>query len=33
MDLVHARRAGLDVHKVTVVACVRVPAPSPGGGG
>jgi hypothetical protein len=24
MDLVHARYAGLDVHKKTVVACVRV---------
>jgi transposase len=27
MDVVHARCAGLDVHKATVVACVRVPGP------
>jgi transposase len=27
MDLVYARCAGLDVHKATVVACVRVPGP------
>jgi len=25
MDLVYARCAGLDVHKATVVGCVRVP--------
>lgn len=30
MDVVVERCAGLDVHKDTVVACVRVPAP--GGG-
>lgn len=30
MDLVHARCAGLDVHKVTVVACVRGPGAQPG---
>jgi transposase len=30
MDLVHARCAGLDVHKATVVGCVRVPGPRPG---
>src|SRR2546428_11889837 len=30
MDTVHERCAGLDVHKDTVTACVRVPAP--GGG-
>ena len=30
MDLVYARCAGLDVHKVTVVGCVRVPGPAPG---
>lgn len=30
MDLVYARCAGLDVHKVTVVGCVRVPSPEPG---
>jgi hypothetical protein len=28
MDIVHARCAGLDVHKQTVVACVRVAAAS-----
>jgi transposase len=27
MDVVHARCAGLDVHKATVVACGRVPGP------
>jgi transposase len=27
MDLVYARCAGLDVHKATVVGCVRVPGP------
>jgi transposase len=26
MDIIHARCAGLDVHKQTVVACVRVAA-------
>ena len=30
MDLVYARCAGLDVHKVTVVGCVRVPGAAPG---
>ena len=30
MDLVYARCAGLDVHKETVVGCVRVPGPEPG---
>jgi len=30
MDVVNARCAGLDVHKATVVAGVRVPAPQPG---
>ena len=30
MDVVNERCAGLDVHKRTVVACVRIP--SPGGG-
>jgi len=30
MDLVYARCAGLDVHKKTVVAGVRVPAPQGG---
>lgn len=30
MDLVGARCAGLDVHKATVVASVRVPGPRPG---
>lgn len=30
MDLVYARCAGLDVHKKTVVGCVRVPGPRPG---
>jgi len=30
MDLVHARCAGLDVHKATVVAGVRVPGAEPG---
>ena len=30
MDLVYARCAGLDVHKVTVVGCVRVPSAAPG---
>src|SRR6266581_2837164 len=30
MDLIYARCAGLDVHKATVVAGVRVPGP-PGG--
>jgi transposase len=29
MDLVYARCAGLDVHKTTVVACVRKPGPQP----
>jgi transposase len=29
MDLVYARCAGLDVHKATVVGCVRVPGPRP----
>src|SRR5438552_19040447 len=36
MNLVYARCAGLDVHKKTVVAGVRVPGPEPGerrGGG
>ena len=27
MDVIHARCAGLDVHKKTVVACVRVTEP------
>jgi len=27
MDVVYARCAGLDVHKATVVACVRIPGP------
>ncbi len=30
MDLVYARCAGLDVHKATVVGCVRVPDPQGG---
>lgn len=30
MDVVHARCAGLDVHKKSVVGCVRVPGPQPG---
>lgn len=30
MELVYARCAGLDVHKATVVGCVRVPGPGPG---
>ncbi len=30
MDLLYARCAGLDVHKVTVVGCVRVPSAEPG---
>src|SRR6266705_5314722 len=30
MDVVNARCAGLDVHKATVVAGVRVPGPQPG---
>jgi transposase len=30
MEVVNARCAGLDVHKATVVACVRVPGPRPG---
>jgi transposase len=30
MEIVNARCAGLDVHKATVVACVRVPAPRRG---
>ena len=30
MDVVHARCAGLDVHKATVVAGVRVPGPRRG---
>jgi transposase len=30
MDLVYARCAGLDVHKATVVGCVRVPGMAPG---
>jgi len=30
MDLVYSRCAGLDVHKATVVACVRVPGTRPG---
>ena len=30
MDVVNARCAGLDVHKATVVACVRGPGPQPG---
>ena len=30
MDLVYARCAGLDVHKATVVGCVRVPGPQRG---
>ncbi len=30
MDLVYARCAGLDVHKATVVGCVRVPGPEQG---
>ena len=29
MDIVYARCAGLDVHKATVVACVRMPGPRP----
>ncbi len=29
MDLLYARCAGLDVHKATVVACVRRPGPQP----
>ena len=29
MDLMYARCAGLDVHKATVVACVRMPGPRP----
>ncbi len=29
MDIVYARCAGLDVHKTTVVACVRTPGPPP----
>ena len=29
MDLLYARCAGLDVHKATVVACVRMPGPRP----
>jgi transposase len=29
MDIVYARCAGLDVHKTTVVACVRTPGPQP----
>jgi transposase len=29
MDVVYARCAGLDVHKTTVVACVRIPGPRP----
>jgi transposase len=30
MDILYARCAGLDVHKATVVACVRMPGPRPG---
>jgi len=30
MDLIYARCAGLDVHKATVVGCVRVPGPQGG---
>ncbi len=30
MDVLYARCAGLDVHKATVVACVRGPGPRPG---
>jgi transposase len=30
MEVVYARCAGLDVHKATVVACVRAPGPRPG---
>lgn len=30
MDVVNARCAGLDVHKATVVGCVRGPGPQPG---
>ena len=30
MELVYTRCAGLDVHKETVVGCVRVPGPRPG---
>src|SRR3989442_9257482 len=30
MEIVYARCAGLDVHKATVVACVRVPSPRRG---
>jgi len=30
MDVVYSRCAGLDVHKATVVACVRVPGAAPG---
>jgi transposase len=30
MDLIYARCAGLDVHKATVVGCVRVPGPQRG---
>src|SRR2546425_6773293 len=30
MEVVYARCAGLDVHKATVVACVRVPGPRHG---
>jgi transposase len=29
MDLMYARCAGLDVHKATVVACMRMPGPRP----
>ena len=29
MDVVHTRCAGLDVHKATVVGCVREPGPQP----
>jgi transposase len=30
MDVVHARCAGLDVHKKSVVGCARLPGPQPG---
>lgn len=30
MELIYARCAGLDVHKATVVGCVRMPGPRPG---
>ena len=30
MEVVHERCAGIDVHKATVVACVRMPGARPG---